>query len=202
MQIKDLIVFRNSSGFDEPIIKTGLGELSLRNIIVVSIFGGISMAIFKLLIPINFEIADNPILAIVTIIPILIGLSLAFIKPQFGSTDSNILSLILIHQRNKKLDKRTVNISKTKSEKSKILGFGAVLKSEKSTNENTIKEFTCSDFDEEKRLKITLYRTDGELYSNNLVKCYINDNLIDNLRTSLDGVLIVIIKPETEGKRS
>ena len=201
MKIKNLVVFRNNSGFDETIIKTGLGELSLRNILILSIFGGISIGMFKLMIPINFEISDNPILVIMTIIPVIIGVSLAFIKPQFGSADSNILSLICMHQRNKKNKKNTVSMSKTKTKKSNVLGFGKVLNSKKPTEENTVKEITCSDFDEPKSLKIKLHGTDGNVFSNKLVKCYIDEKLIDNIRTSLDGVLTVMIRPETEGKK-
>jgi len=94
MNAKNLVVFRNYPNIDEPMINSMVGYLSLRNIIVFSIFGGISFALFKLIIPENFSIHENPILFVITVSPAIIGMSLSLIKPKWGSADSIILSLI------------------------------------------------------------------------------------------------------------
>ena len=201
MDAKELLLFRNYPGIDEPVISGGFGNLSIRNLIVLSIFGSITFTLYKLLIPINFSIQDNPLLFIITIIPVIIGLSLTIVKPQFGSADSIILSLIYISQKNKKA-KQKVNVSKkSKAKKSTVLRFGKILVPQKVSEQNTIQEIVCSDFDELKAMKIKLTKNDGSVFKDQLVKCYIENDLIDTLKTSLDGILLVKIKPENEGKK-
>lgn len=196
MKSRNLLVFRNYPNIDEPMINSIVGYLSLRNIIVFSIFGGISYLLFKLIIPDNFSIEDNPILFLIVVIPIIIGISLVMIKPKFGSADSIILSLIWLNHKNKK---HTIKVKSKK--KSTVLGFGSVINAKKVGEENIIQEINCSDFDELKQLKYKLYRTDGEIYADKLVKCYLDDIILDTIKTSLDGVLLVMIRPESAGKK-
>ena len=200
MNAKNLVVFRNYPNIDEPMINSMVGYLSLRNIIVFAIFGGISFALFKLIIPDNFSIQDNPILFIIVVTPVIIGISLSMIKPKWGSADSIVLSLIWLSHKNKKHDKK-IKIPKKSKNKSTVLGFGDTLNPKKISDEDTIQEIRCLDFDELKQLKYRLYKNDGTAYADRLVKCYLDDVLIDTLHTSLDGILLVMIRPESAGKK-
>jgi len=198
MNAKNLLVFRNYPNIDEPMINSVFGYLSLRNIIVFAIFGGISFALFKLIIPDNFSISENPILFVITVSPAIIGISLSLIKPKWGSDDSIILSLIYMNHKNKK---HKVKIPKKSKNKSTVLGFGDMLQAKKISDENQIQEIRCADFDELKQLKYRLYQNNGIIYADKLVKCYLDDILIDTLHTSLDGILLVMIRPESAGKK-
>ena len=102
MNARNLVVFRNYPNIDEPMISSVFGYLSLRNIMVFAIFGGISFVLFKLIMPDNFSIEDNLILFIITVTPAIVGVLLALIKPKWGSADSIILSLIYMNHKNKK----------------------------------------------------------------------------------------------------
>jgi len=198
MNARTLLVFRNYPNIDEPMISSVFGYLSLRNIAVFAIFGGISFVLYKLIIPENFSISENPILFIITVSPAIIGISLSLIKPKWGSADSIILSLIYIHHKNKK---HQVKIPKKLKNKSTVLGFGNTLNPKKISDENLLQEIRCADFDELKQLKYRLYKNDGTTYADKLVKCYLDDILIDTLHTSLDGILLVMIRPYSEGKK-
>ncbi len=198
MNARNLVVFRNYPNIDEPMINSVFGYLSLRNIIVFSIFGAISFVLFKLIIPDNFSIFENPIIFAITISPVIIGISLALIKPKWGSADSIILSLIYMNHKNKK---HKVKIPKKSKATSSVLGFGDIIQPKKINDEDIIQEIRCSDLDELKSLKYKLYKKNGVLYADRLVKCYLDDLLIDTLKTSLDGVLLVMVRPESAGKK-
>jgi len=75
------------------------------------------------------------------------------------------------------------------------------LQAKKISDENQIQEIRCADFDELKQLKYKLYKNDGIIYADKLVKCYLDDILIDTLHISLDGILLVMIRPESAGKK-
>ncbi len=199
MKPRELLLFRNYPSMDEPIISSGLGYLSIRNIMVFAIFGVISFVLYKLIIPDNFILSEHFILFIITVSPVILGMSLAFVKPQWGSADSIILSILYMSQRNKKHKVKLPK--KSKIAKSSVLGFGDILNAKKISDEDTMREITCADFDEIKSLKITLYKRDGKIYADKLVKCYLDDILIDTLHTSLDGILLVKIRPESAGKK-
>jgi len=200
MNAKNLLVFRNYPNIDEPMINSVFGYLSLRNIIVFAIFGGISFGLFKLIIPENFSIYENPIIFIITVTPVIIGISLSLIKPKWGSADSIILSLIYMNHKNKK-HHNIIKIPKKSKNKSTVLGFGSMIQAKKVSDENLLQEIRCSDFDELKSLKYKLYKNDGVIYADKLVKCYLDDILIDTLKTSLDGILLVMVRPESAGKK-
>ena len=59
----------------------------------------------------------------------------------------------------------------------------------------------CADFDELKLVKINLHKGDGEMISNTIVKCYLDEEFIDKIRTSFDGQVVIKLRPEREGKR-
>ena len=102
---------------------------------------------------------------------------------------------------NHKNKKHKVKIPKKSKNKSSVLGFGDTIQPKKVSDENIIQEIRCLDFDELKQLKYKLYKNDGTIYADKLVKCYLDDLLIDTLKTSLDGVLLVMIRPESAGKK-
>ena len=201
MNAENLTVFRNYPNIDEPMINSVFGYLSLRNIVVFAIFGGISFVLYKLIIPDNFSISENPTLFIISITPAIIGISLSLIKPKWGSADSIILSILYMNHKNKKHHHHTIKIPKKSKNKSTVLGFGDTLQPKKVSYKDIIQEIRCLDFDELKQLKYKLYKNDGEIYADKLVKCYLDDILIDTLHTSLDGILLVMIRPESEGKK-
>ncbi len=198
MNARNLVVFRNYPNIDEPMINSVFGYLSLRNIAVFAIFGALSFALFKLIMPENFSITENPILFIITVSPTIVGVLLALIKPKWGTADSIILSLIYMNHKNKK---HKVKVPKKSKSKSSVLGFGDMIQPKKVSDENIIQEIRCSDLDELKSLKYKLSKNDGAIYADKLVKCYLDDILIDTLKTSLDGVLLVMIRPESAGKK-
>lgn len=135
----------------------------------------------------------------IVITPVIIGLSLVMIKPQFGTADAILISMIYMSQNKKKKDKITI---KTKGKtKSKVLGFAKNIKKEIVSESDIQQIIYCSDLDELKGFKIQLHHGDGEVLSDKLVKCYLDDDKIDTIKTSLDGVLIVKFRPEKIGKR-
>ena len=105
-----------------------------------------------------------------------------------------------MNHKNKK-HHHTIKIPKKSKSKSTVLGFGDMLQPKKVNDENIIQEIRCADFDELKQLKYKLYKNDGTIYADKLVKCYLDDILIDTLHTSLDGILLVMIRPESAGKK-
>lgn len=174
--------------------------MSIRNFIVIGIFGAITGLLYKSILPSNPVIpGDLPVILIV-VMPIIIGISLAMIKPQFGTADSIILSLIYMSQNKSKKDKVSVK-SNNKKQKSKVLGEAKTLKKEGVPDEDIVREIFCSDLDELKSIKINLYQGNSEPIKDTLVKCYLDELLIDTIRTTFDGQLVINIRPETAGKK-
>lgn len=190
----ELLVFRNYSNIDEPALSTPLGFLSIRNGIVLGIFGIISFLLYKLLEPTDL------IMSAITILPLSLGVSLAMIKPQFGSADSILLSILYMSKTREK--KKDIQLkSKKKKRKSNVLGFADCLKKEKISEKDVLIEITISDSDDLRTIRFNLSSPDGTVLSEKLVKCYIDDDLIDTLNTSLDGELALTIQPKTVGKK-
>jgi hypothetical protein len=72
MDSTEITVFKNYSGMDEPVLSS-IGKLSMRNILVLLVFGGISFFLYKTLIPFGTSLQDKPIPFMIVMIPILIG---------------------------------------------------------------------------------------------------------------------------------
>ncbi|MCJ8307359.1 MAG: hypothetical protein HRU07_09955 [Nitrosopumilus sp.] len=197
----DLLMFRNYSGIDEPAISSPLGYLSIRNIIVFAIFGVIALGLNKLIMPVQFNIQEHFIQFIIVVIPVFIGLIMVMIKPQFGSADSILLSWIYISQNKNKKSKINMRAKDKRKKHSSVLGFVKTLQKKDVTDSDIAKEIFCHDFDELKGIKVTLHSGDGELMADKLVKCYIDGFWKDTTKTSLDGVIIIKIRPEREGKK-
>jgi len=75
---------------------------------------------------------------------------------------------------NHKNKKHKVKIPKKSKTKSSVLGFGDMIQPKKISDENIIQEIRCSDLDELKSLKYKLYKRNGEIYADKLVKCYLD----------------------------
>ncbi len=195
----ELLIFRNYSGIEEPAFSSPIGYISIRNIIVFTIFGGITLALHKLIMPDNVEISRDIIQVSIVLIPVIIGLVLVMIKPQFGTADSILLSLVYISQNKNKKDR--IKLKSKQKSKSTVLGFAKSIKKEKVADSDIVKEIVCSDLDELKSIKIELQSGDGEMLADKLVKCYIDDVLTETVKTSLDGVVVIKVRPERIGRK-
>lgn len=201
MQPQDLLIFRNYSGIEEPAFSTPVGFLSIRNILVFVVFGGLAFGIHRLIMPNNIEFPRDLGLLAIVLFPFIFGMMLAMIKPQFGSADSILLSFIYMMKNQNK--KKNIHLKKDKKEKKKstVLGFGKTLKKEKVSDVDIVQEIFCADLDELKSMRIQISYDDGNYVSDKLVKCYIDENLIDTIKTTFDGWLIIKIRPENIGKK-
>lgn len=197
----DILIFRNFSSFNEPAITFGFGYMSFRNLIVLGIFGAVSGILYKLILPINIELERDLIPIIITVIPIIFGMTLAMMKPQLGTADSILCSILHLYTTKNKKKKIEIKSNKNSKNKSNVLKFAEKMKSEKVPDSDIVKMVTCADFDELKSIKITLRTGSGELLINKLVKCYLDDILFDTINTSLDGVIELKIQPKTAGKK-
>jgi len=199
VQPLELLIFRNYSGIEEPAFKSPIGHVSIRNGIVFGVFLVIAVVLHRLVMPDSIEFPRDLLSLSIVLTPIIIGLVLVMIKPQFGTADAILISMICVSQNKKKKDKIKIK-SKTKS-KSTVLGFAKNIKKEIVSESDVQQVITCSDLDELKGFKIQLHHGDGSVLSDKLVKCYLDNDRIDTIKTSLDGVLIVKFRPEKIGKR-
>lgn len=201
MQPQDLLIFRNYSGIEEPAFSTPIGFLSIRNILVFVVFGGLAFGIHRLIMPSNIEFPRDLGLLVMVLLPFIFGMMLAMIKPQFASADSILLSLLYMMKNQNKKKNIQLKTEKKEKKKSKVLGFGILLKKEKVAEEDIVQEILCADLDELKSMRIQISYDDGNYVSDKLVKCYIDDNLLDTIKTTFDGWIIIKIRPENIGKQ-
>lgn len=199
MESQELRLFRNYPTFHEPVFKL-LTDLSIRNLIVIGLFGALSYGLSKLLVSETHSFTDQPVVILIIIIPALIGLFLGLSKTQFGSSDSIFLSILYVLYQNSKKN-NSKKSKKKKRSKSTVLQFGEEITPKDISEQNRVREIICSDFDELKSVKLLVLYNNGNTYADKVVKCYLDDILIDTRRTSLDGLLSVVIKPEREGIR-
>jgi|APSaa5957512535_1039671.scaffolds.fasta_scaffold02143_8 hypothetical protein len=201
MEPQDLLIFRNYSGMEEPAVSTPLGFLSIRNILVFAVFGGLAFGIHRLIMPSNIEFPRDLGLLIIVLLPLVFGMMLAMIKPQFGSADSILLSFVYMMKNQNKKKNIQLKTNKKEKKKSQVLGFATNLKKEKVSESDITQEIICADLDELKSMRIQISHDDGTYVSDNLVKCYIDENLIDTIKTTFDGWVIIKIRPENIGKK-
>ncbi len=161
MQPQDLLIFRNYSGIEEPAISTPVGFLSIRNIMVFAIFAGVAFGLHKMIMPVSIEFPRDLGLAVIVSAPFIAGILLAIIKPQFGSADSILLSLLyMMKNKNRKKDIHLKPKGKDKK-KSTVLGFAKTLKKAKVADVDIEHEILCADLDELKSMRIQASYDDG-----------------------------------------
>lgn len=223
MRAAEILIFRDFSSLEEPALMTPLGFMSLRNILVIAVFGIMTATLYHTIVPENMRVtADWPVLCIV-FVPLLIGVILAVTKTPFGSSDAVLLCIMTLAVRRLAArqagKKKKTGQKKMTREPSELLGLPhdilqvAMSASGKAAGKTTaaadmaaISEYTreimCSDLDELKSIRITIHAGDGSIMADTLVRCYLDDEMFDTLRTSAEGVIILHVRPEHEGGRT
>lgn len=192
LEVEELQVFRDYSGWDEPAISTPIGYVSMRGLAVLGVLGGLSGLFYHLIIPENLEITRDWAFLLGALTPFFLGLLLAVLRPPFGSADTVVFSLLTMRREPAKKSRR--------KPKSRVLGFPRKIRPGKEGDET--QEIICSDLEELKFIKMTLHDGRGGRYANVLVKMYLDDELHDTMRTTAEGVLTMHVTPEKEGGRT
>lgn len=202
MEASEVLIFRSYSGWEEPALTTPFGFMSLRNLIVLGCFGMLTGLLYWWVVPDNLDVKRDWMSVCVALSPLGVGLLLSSVKPPFGTADSVLLALIsLVAQRRPSASVTPKkHRKKTNRKKSLVLGFPRKVTAARSTEK--IQEIACSDLDELKSIRVTLHAGDGSLLATKLVRCYLDDDLIDTLRTSAEGALVLHVRPEREGGRT
>ena len=195
--INDHILFRNKKGIFETQTSLYIISLYLADGLVLVL--GILFSAITWSILIGDSRNFDSISILFSIIPILVGLVLIIPKPTIAPLYMILLSLLTL-----KKEKKTQNKSKkktSKKSKSTVLGFADNLMRKTVPEDDKPWEFDVDDLDESKRIKIILFKTNGDKLSNCLVQLFLDGDAdsLDDIRTSLDGVLEVDITPKTYG---
>ena len=207
----EVLIFRDYSGWEEPALTTPFGFMSLRNVAVLCIFGLVSAALYWVMVPDNVEITRDWMSVCTALLPLGMGAVLGIIKTPYGTADVvllAVLSLLVARFRTKtngggwtqKMRKRRRKAEAHK--KSRVLGFPRRLDVDVAQKADRVLEISCADLDELKSIRVTIHGGDGTVLSNRLVRCYLDDELIDALRTSAEGALVLHVRPEREGSRT
>ncbi|MDE0265456.1 MAG: hypothetical protein OXK17_00280 [Thaumarchaeota archaeon] len=208
----EVLIFRDYSGWEEPALTTPFGFMSLRNVAVLGIFGLVSAALYWAVVPDNVEIARDWASVCVSLLPLGAGAALGIIKTPYGTADVvllAVLSLLAARLRagtggggGRWAQKMRKNRRKAKArKKSSVLGFPRWLDVDTAQKADRVQEIACADLDELKSIRVTIHGGDGAVLGNRLVRCYLGDELIDALRTSAEGALVLHVRPEREGPR-
>ena len=83
-----------------------------------------------------------------------------------------------------------------------MLGFPRRLDTDAAQKVGRVLEIACADLEELKSIRVTIHGGDGSVLGNRLVRCYLDDELVDALRTSAEGALVLHVRPEREGSRT
>ena len=206
----EVLIFRDYSGWEEPALTTPFGFMSLRNVAVLGVFGLMSAALYWVMVPDNVEIARDWASVCTALLPLGAGVALGIIKTPYGTADVVLLAILaLLAARlrtgtggswTQKMRKRR---SKTEtSKKSRVLGFPRRLDIDAAHKADRVRKISCVDLDELKSIRVTMHSGDGAVLGNRLVRCYLDDELVDALRTSAEGALVLHVRPEREGSRT
>lgn len=213
MEASEVLIFRDHSGWEEPALSTPFGFWSLRNLIVLGLFGLVSGALYSVIIPDSLSIERDWMTVCVALAPLGIGVILASIQTPLATSDAIIIALFSLMYRSLS-GGRAAGPGGTSSggggggarrrrSKSQVLGFPRELpppRGARSADELPL-EITCTDLDELKAIRVTIHGGDGTTYGNELVSCYLDDELLDVMRTSAGGELVLNMRPEREGGR-
>lgn len=206
----EVLIFRDYSGWEEPALTTPFGFMSLRNLAVLGVFGLVSAALYWAAVPDNVEITRDWATVCAVLLPLGTGAVLSIIKTPYGTADVVLLALLsLLADRLRAgagggrwmqgMRKRRREAGTRR--KSRVLGFPRRLGVDAAQKADSILDIACADLDELKSIRVTLHGGDGAALGNRLVRCYLDDELIDALRTSAEGALVLHVRPEREGPR-
>ncbi len=208
-ELSEVLIFRDYSGWEEPALTTPFGFMSLRNVAVLGVFGLVSAALYWAVVPDNVEITRDWALVCTALVPLAAGTVLGIIKTPYGTADVILLAVLSLlaarlrartgggwmHRTRKRRRKAGARA------KSGVLGFPRRLDIDTAKKDERVREITCADLDELKSVRVTIHGGDGAVLGNRLVRCYLDDELIDALRTSAEGALVLHVRPEREGSR-
>ena len=213
MEPSEVLIFRDYTGWEEPALSTPFGFWSLRNIAVLGVFGMVAGALYWAIVPDDLDIEEDWMLVCIALSPLGVGVLLGSISTPLGTADSLAIALLVLACRSAASGSdsgdgpsdvgRRSSGKNRKRKKSLVLGFprhlppprGAVSPDDKPL------EVRCVDLDELKSICVTIHGGDGTRYANRLVSCYLDDELLDVMRTTPDGSLVLNVRPEREGGR-
>ncbi len=207
----EVLIFRDYSGWEEPALATPFGFMSLRNVAVLGVFGLMSAALYWVMVPDNVEITRDWASVCMALLPLGTGAVLGILKTPYGTADVvllAVLSLLAARLRTgtgdgsgwtQKMRKKRRKTGTGK--KSRVLGFPRRLDVDAAQKADRVRERSCADLDELKSIRVTMHGGDGAVLGNRLVRCYLDDELVDALRTSAEGALVLHVRPEREGPR-
>ncbi len=207
----EVLIFRDYSGWEEPALATPFGFMSLRNVAVLGVFGLMSAALYWVMVPDNVEIMRDWASVCTALLPLGAGAALGIIKTPYGTADIVLLAVLSIlaarlRARTGDANGWTQKVRKRRRDtgarkKSKVLGFPRRLDVDTAQTADRVRKIACADLDELKSIRVTIYGGDGAVLGNRLVRCYLDDELVDALRTSTEGALVLHVRPEREGSR-
>ena len=193
--IHDHILFRDKKGIFETQTSLYIISLSLADGLVLVI--GILLSAITWSVLIGDSRDFDSISILFSIIPLLVGLVLIIPKPSIAPLYMILISLLTL-----KKEKKTSNKSKKKTlhkSKSNVLGFADNLMRKTIHEDDKPWEFEVDDLNISTRIKIILFKPNGDKLSDCLVQLFVDEISLDDIRTSLDGVLEVDITPKTYG---
>ena len=204
-----VLIFRDYSGREGPALATPFGFVSLRNVAVLGVFGLASAALSWAVVPDNAEMTRDWASVCTALLPLGAGAAPGVVKTPYGTAGVVLLaalSLLAARLRAGTGDGWTQKMRKKRrktetSKKSLVLGFPRRLDVDAAQKADRVREVSCADLDELKPIRVTIYGGDGAVLGNRLVRCYLDDELIDALRTSAEGALVLHVRPEREGSR-
>lgn len=192
MEASQVLVFRDYSGWDEPALSTPFGFISIRNVIVMALFGALAALLYGIFVPERMDpVRDWPVICL-SLLPLAAGVILGMVRTPFSSADAVLLCMIALRLAGRPPRERG---------RSSVLGFPRRIRGRSPTGE-IIQEIVCADLDELKSVRIALHGGDGTVLANSLVKCYLDNELIDTLMTSAEGTVVLHLRPEREGDRT
>ncbi len=195
--IQDHILFRNKKGIFEDYISLYFLSLSIADGIVILIGIALTSVLWSVIVgdSNNFNGVD----IIISLIPTLSSLVLIIPKPTVTPLYVIILSLLTLKKEKRTYEKSRKKIKK--SSKSSILGYADNLKIGKTPDKDIPMEYLIDDLNMPRRIKLTIYKENGDKLPEHLVKIYVDELLIDTILTSLDGQIEVAITPRTYGRK-
>ena len=125
-----LEMFPLRTGWEEEGFKSPIGNFSVRNLVVLSLFAAITGGLYKMWFSNGIDFKNDLDQLVLMMLPLLVGLLLARMSPPIGTGDSQLLNMLLLILKPKKkinLEKKIVGgepVKKViKARGSKVLGL-------------------------------------------------------------------------------